>query len=62
MRKVLPITAAVLCGLVMLVDFFIHEPRIDAVGAILAEGASILAAVALILGIINLLSVHTRRW
>lgn len=61
MRKFLPITAAVLCGLVMLVDFFIHEPRIDAVGAILAEGASILAAVALILGIINLLSVHTGR-
>jgi len=61
MRKFLPITAAVLCGLVMLVDFFMHDPRIDAAGATLAEGAMILAAMALILGIINLLAVHARR-
>jgi hypothetical protein len=61
MKKFLPITAAVLCGLVMLVDYFVPDPRIDAVGAILAEGAIILVAMALILGILNLLAVHTRR-
>jgi len=61
MRKFLPITAAVLCGLVMLVDFFVPDPRIDAMGAILAEGVSIIAAMALILGILNLLGVHAGR-
>ena len=61
MRKAVPTAAAVVCGLVALVDFFLRDPTIDAVGAVLAEGVAILAAFALLLGILNLLGVHTRR-
>jgi len=61
MRKILPIAAAIVLGLVVLVDFFIPNPELDAVGAVLAEGASILAAFALILGLLNILATHARR-
>ncbi len=61
MRKALPILAAVVCGLLVLVDFFVPDTRIDAVGSILTEGTIILAAFALLLGILNILSVHGRR-
>jgi hypothetical protein len=61
MKKTLPIIAAILCGLFVLVDFFVSTPEIDAAGAVLTEGVTILAAFALLLGILNLLSVHGRR-
>jgi hypothetical protein len=61
MRKALPIAAAILCGLLALVDFFIVDARINAAGAILVEGVTILAAFALLLGILNILNVHGRR-
>lgn len=61
MKKVLPIGAAVLCGLFTLVDFFVPQPQMDAIGAKLVEGVTILAAFALLLGLLNLLSVHGRR-
>jgi hypothetical protein len=53
--------AAIFCGLVAFADFFIPNPQIDAVGAILVEGVMILAAFALLLGILNILSAHARR-
>jgi len=61
MKRILPIAAAVLCGLVMLVDFFVAHPLIDQLGAILVEGVTILAAFALLLGLLVLLSTHARR-
>ncbi|MHB0858503.1 MAG: hypothetical protein ACYC5M_13170 [Anaerolineae bacterium] len=61
MKKVLPVATAVLCGLVILVDFFVPDPRIDMLGGRLVEGVMILAAFALLLGIFNLLAVHARR-
>lgn len=61
MRKVLPIAAAVICGLYALVDFFVTDPLVDAIGAKLLEGVMILAAFALLLGLLNLLNVHLRR-
>lgn len=61
MRKVLPIAAAVICGLYALVDFFVTDPVVDAVGAKLLEGVMILAAFALLLGLLNLMNVHLRR-
>lgn len=61
MRKVLPAAAAIICGLWVLVDFFVPQPLIDSVGAKLVEGVMILAAFALFAGILNLLGVHVRR-
>jgi len=61
MRKILPITLAILCGIVTLVDFFVAQPLIDRIGAMLVEGVTILAAFALLLGLLMLLSAHARR-
>lgn len=61
MKKVLPITAAIVCGLVTLADFILSEPHLDTVGAVLVEGVAVLAAFALILGILNLCGLHARR-
>jgi hypothetical protein len=61
MRRILPITVAILCGIVALVDFFVTQPLVDSIGAMLVEGVTILAAFALLLGILVLLSTHARR-
>jgi hypothetical protein len=61
MRKILPIGAAILCGLAMLVDFFVAHPLVDRIGAMLIEGVTILAAFALLLGLLVLLATHARR-
>jgi hypothetical protein len=61
MKQVLPALAAIVCGFVALVDFFIPHPAIDAVGAALVEGVVILAAFALLLGLLNLITVHAQR-
>jgi hypothetical protein len=55
------ISAAIFCGVVAFVDFVIPNPQIDAVGAILMDGVAILAAFALLLGILNILAAHARR-
>jgi hypothetical membrane protein len=60
MARILAIIAAIACGLLVLVDFFVPDPVIDALGAILIEGVLILAAFALLLGVLNLLGVHAR--
>ena len=61
MKKILPMAAAILCGLFVLADFFVPHPSIGSVAAVLVEGATILATFALFLGVLNLLSVHGRR-
>jgi hypothetical protein len=61
MRKILPIAAAIVCGLLTLIDFFIPHPLIDSIGAKLVEGVMILAAFGLLAGIFNLVGVHARR-
>lgn len=60
MARILAIVAAVACGLLVLADFFLVNPVIDALGAALIEGVLILAAFALLLGVVNLLGVHAR--
>jgi len=60
MARILAIVAAIACGLLILADFFLVDPILDALGAILTEGVLILAAFALLLGVVNLLGVHTR--
>ena len=61
MKKILPVTVAILCGLLAVVDFFIPNPQIHALGAILTEGVIILAGFALFLGILNILAVHAHQ-
>ena len=61
MKRILPVAAAIACGLAILIDYFVADPQIDAVGAMLAEGVTILAAFALLLGILNIVGVHARR-
>ena len=60
MARILAIIAAIACGLLVLADFFLVDPVIDALGAVLIEGVLILAAFALLLGVLNLLGVHAR--
>ncbi|OGO04396.1 MAG: hypothetical protein A2Y73_09080 [Chloroflexi bacterium RBG_13_56_8] len=61
MKRVLPILAALTCGLLVLMDFFVTNPTIDEIGGILVEGVTILAAFALLLGLLNLIGVHGKR-
>ncbi len=61
MKRILPIILASGCGLLALLDYLIASPGIDAIGGALSEGVIILAAFALILGVLNLASVHGRR-
>ncbi len=61
MRRVVPGLIALLAGAAVLLDFFLENPLLDAVGASLLEGAVVLGACALLLGLMNLLLVHERR-
>jgi len=61
MRKTFPIAVAIACGFLVLIDFFVSHPIIDALGATLVEGTIVLAAFAMLLGVLNLLSVHAQR-
>ena len=61
MKRIVPTAIAITFGIVVLLDFFISHPLLDRIGAILADWAVILAAFALILGILNVLSVHLNR-
>ncbi len=61
MRGVLPGLVALLAGLVVLLDLFFDNPLLDALGGRLLEGAIVLGAFALILGLWNLLATHERR-
>lgn len=61
MKRILPILVASGCGLLLLLDYLVASPRLDAIGAALSEGVAILAAFALLLGVLNLLTVHVQR-
>ncbi len=61
MRRLLPTLTAPAVGLVVLLDYFLENPILDAVGGFLFEGAIIIGAFALILGLLNLLQTHEAR-
>ena len=61
MKRLIPTVLAMAIGLVVLLDQFISNAYLNAIGQTLVGWAVILAAVALILGLINLLSVHLKR-
>jgi hypothetical protein len=56
-----PALIALVAGAAVLLDFFLENPLLDALGASLLDGAVILGACALLLGLVNLLVVHERR-
>jgi len=59
--RALSVMAAAVCGVIVLLDYFIAEPTLDAVGQTLVTWVTILAAVALVLGLLNLARVHGAR-
>ena len=61
MKRTLPLIVAILCGVLSLADFIIPNPQLDALGAVLVEGVTILAAFALLLGLLNILGTHVHR-
>jgi hypothetical protein len=52
---------AIVAGLAVLLDFFIEQEAIDSLGRVVVDWVMILAAVAIVLGLLNLASVHTGR-
>ncbi|MBC7242367.1 MAG: hypothetical protein H5T60_07980 [Anaerolineae bacterium] len=61
MKRILPTVAAMVVGIIVLIDFFVDVGYINLMGRLLVDWAVILAAFALILGVLNLFLVHFRR-
>ena len=59
--RALSVLVALLCGAIVLLDYFITEPTLDAIGGALVNWVTILAAVAFVLGLFNLVRVHGGR-
>jgi hypothetical protein len=59
--KSIPTGVAIGVGIIVLADFFLTHPILDAVGNAFREWAIILSAFALLLGLVNLLNVHLVR-
>ncbi len=59
--RLVAMPVAVLCGAVVLLDYFIDNPRLDSLGNTLVTWVTILAAAALVLGVVNLARVHGTR-
>lgn len=61
MRRSLPMVMAMAIGSLMLLDFFFDEAHINALGRFFLESTVIIVAFALLLGLVNVLVVHSRR-
>ncbi|MSP12080.1 MAG: hypothetical protein EXR62_03880 [Chloroflexi bacterium] len=61
MKRILPVTLAVLTGMIIVADYLLSIPWLDALGAGVIRTISLLAATALLLGLLNLMQVHGRR-
>jgi hypothetical protein len=59
--RILSTVVAMAVGLVVLADFFVNSDTIDALGLYLIRTASIVAAFALVLGVVNVLTVHLNK-
>jgi hypothetical protein len=59
--RILSTVVAMAVGLVVLADFFVNSDSIDALGLYLIRTASIVAAFALVLGVVNVLTVHLNK-
>jgi hypothetical protein len=60
-KRYLLVGTAIIAGLVILLGFFIRLPAIDNTRSILLGWAVILAGVALFIGLVNLIIVHSRK-
>ena len=60
-KRYILVGTAIIAGMVILLGYFIKLPAIDSARTILLNWAIILAAVALIIGLVNLLVVHSRK-
>ncbi|MFQ6015872.1 MAG: hypothetical protein ACE5NP_10575 [Anaerolineae bacterium] len=61
MRRLFPSAVAMAVGLIVLLDFFVTGTIVDRLGGALVSWAAIVAAFALILGLLNIFSVHFKR-
>lgn len=61
MKTIIPAGVAIGTALVILLSYFIPNPYLVAIRAALVNWAVVLAGLALLLGVLNLLIVHTRR-
>jgi len=61
LKRILPTAVAISVGLYVLLSLFSTEFAIDAIGTYLIDMAVVIAAFALILGVINVLRVHGRK-
>ncbi len=59
--RVVSVVVAMTVGLLVLSGFFVNESSIDVIGAYLVRTASIVAAFALLLGLINLTAAHVHK-
>jgi hypothetical protein len=59
--RILSTVVAMTVGLVVFADFFVNSDSIDALGLYLIRTASIVAAFALVLGVVNVLTVHLNK-
>ncbi len=61
MKRVLPAAVAMAAGFLVLVDFFFDNLYLNALGVTLIDWVVIIAAFALILGFLNILTFHLRK-
>jgi hypothetical protein len=61
LKRILPTAVAISVGLYVLLSLFSTQFAIDAIGMYLIDTAVVIAAFALILGVINILRVHGRK-
>lgn len=59
--RILSTVVAMTAGLLVLADFFVNAASIDALGLYLVRTASVVAAFALVLGVVNVLTVHLNK-
>jgi hypothetical protein len=60
-KRIIPTVIAMACGLIVLLDFFLDVPTINTVGQTFVDWVVILAAFALIVGVLNLMRVHMQK-
>jgi len=61
MRKIISIAAAVICGVIIIADYFLQSTWLQVAAARLLEGGIVLACFALVLGILKLVAYHAQR-
>ena len=61
MKRILPMAVAISVGLIVLIDRFVTNTYLDGLGLFFLDTAVILAAFAVLLGFVNVLTVHYKK-